>query len=448
MDAQTQPALDLAGMYETIDLKYYLQVMRKWRTVIAAMTAITVLTTGALSFFVLPPVYETKSTLLVTRASDQRATASQEKGLEAVVNTLSRIPELTVKTYVGQLTSPGMMKRVIDQLKLDQELYTPESLGRMVDVKAVKDTNLIEVKVTNTDPELAARIANTLGQEFLAFISETNQEQMTKSVSFLEKQRAEVQAKLKEATDKFKEFDAQPRGVDFLEKELAGKSADLGKYRSELLQAEVELQLSLAGKARLEQSLASTPPTIQVKESSSGGEAGGPSTVVKEEVNPAYVSLTQMLDQKNLAIAEGQAQRDGLAATIAALEGELENLQAELTEKRVERDRLQKEISLLEQTYLLLSQKITETQIARSMDLGQTTVQVVSPALKPVRPVKPRKMLNMAVALVVGFMVAVGVAFLLEHLDNTVKTPEDVERHLGLPVLGSIPRFRGADLRP
>ncbi len=66
-------------------------------------------------------------------------------------------------------------------------------------------------------------------------------------------------------------------------------------------------------------------------------------------------------------------------------------------------------------------------------------VQVVDPAIAPVAPVKPRPKLNMAVAGVLGIMVGVGLAFILEYLDNTVKSPEDVRRYLDLPVLGTIP---------
>jgi len=66
-------------------------------------------------------------------------------------------------------------------------------------------------------------------------------------------------------------------------------------------------------------------------------------------------------------------------------------------------------------------------------------VQVVDPAIEPTTPVKPRPKLNMAVAGVLGVMVGVGLAFLLEYLDNTLKTAEDVRRHLDLPVLGTIP---------
>lgn len=66
-------------------------------------------------------------------------------------------------------------------------------------------------------------------------------------------------------------------------------------------------------------------------------------------------------------------------------------------------------------------------------------VAVVDQALAPIDPIKPRKMMNIALATVLGGMAALGLVFLLEMLDTSIKSPDDVTRHLGLPVLGLIP---------
>ncbi|WP_137790972.1 Wzz/FepE/Etk N-terminal domain-containing protein [Bacillus sp. E(2018)] len=70
-------------------------------------------------------------------------------------------------------------------------------------------------------------------------------------------------------------------------------------------------------------------------------------------------------------------------------------------------------------------------------------VKILAPAVLKDNPspIKPKPLLNIAIALVVGLMAGVGIAFLLEYLDNTIKTEEDVQRVLELPVLGSIPKI-------
>jgi len=75
-------------------------------------------------------------------------------------------------------------------------------------------------------------------------------------------------------------------------------------------------------------------------------------------------------------------------------------------------------------------------------------VAVVDPAVPPTEPVKPQVLMNTAVALVLGGMLAVALAFLLEYLDTSIRTPEDVQRHLALPVLATIPQFDGAEPAP
>jgi capsular polysaccharide biosynthesis protein len=74
-------------------------------------------------------------------------------------------------------------------------------------------------------------------------------------------------------------------------------------------------------------------------------------------------------------------------------------------------------------------------------------VKVLSPAVlkENPSPIKPKPLLNIAIALVVGLMAGVGIAFLLEYLDNTIKTEEDIQNVLQLPVLGVIPKIAVED---
>lgn len=68
-------------------------------------------------------------------------------------------------------------------------------------------------------------------------------------------------------------------------------------------------------------------------------------------------------------------------------------------------------------------------------------VQILNPAQLPNAPDSPRIPLNIAVAFVLGLMISIALAFLFEHLDNTIKTAEDVQKYLGVPVLGVIPEI-------
>jgi capsular polysaccharide biosynthesis protein len=82
--------------------------------------------------------------------------------------------------------------------------------------------------------------------------------------------------------------------------------------------------------------------------------------------------------------------------------------------------------------------KTFQNEISKIMNVDNVTILTQAQIGEDPSPIKPKPALNMAIALVVGLMAGVGIAFLLEYLDNTIKTEQDIENQLGLPVLGAI----------
>lgn len=161
--------------------------------------------------------------------------------------------------------------------------------------------------------------------------------------------------------------------------------------------------------------------------------------MTEEQINPVYLALSEQLSVKETELAEKKALFTANQNTVTRLKSELAALQSQLGSKQIDQQMLQNEVNRLQETQNLLAQKVTQTQIARSIDMGNTTIDIASPALVPSSPVKPNKQMNVAVALVLGLMISIGLAFLLEFMDNTIKSPDDVQKHLGLPVVGTIP---------
>lgn len=98
-----------------------------------------------------------------------------------------------------------------------------------------------------------------------------------------------------------------------------------------------------------------------------------------------------------------------------------------------------------------IANTIAETfqeEIPEIMNVDNVSILSKADVVKNPSPVKPNPMLNMAIAFVVGLMAGVGIAFLLEYLDNTIKTEQDIEKHLGLPLMGVIADMNGDDDRP
>jgi capsular polysaccharide biosynthesis protein len=82
--------------------------------------------------------------------------------------------------------------------------------------------------------------------------------------------------------------------------------------------------------------------------------------------------------------------------------------------------------------------EVFQTEIVKIMNVDNVSILAKATVMDNQSPIKPKPLLNIAIALVVGLMAGVGIAFLLEYLDNTVKNEQEVERLLGLPVLGVI----------
>lgn len=424
-----------------IDLKEILTVLRKRYIIILLITLCAIAAGGIYSYFIVVPLYKADTVLLVTQVASE-IQKSQEAGMAGLVNSIAKLPERTLNTYLAQLKSEAVMERVIQKLKLDKAGYTARGLSGLMRLDADEGTNQIKLTVTHTNPYLTAKIANTTVQEFQDYVSEANEQQITKSLDLLKKQAAATGEELKRAVAQLNSLESQPRDVTMLSKLIAVKTEDLSKYQSLSLQAGMEYQQLLAGIKQIEQQLKDTPPVLETSEFD---ERLGKS-VMLEEVNPAYTQLKTMANEKAVMAAEKGVQVTNVQVINNQLTAELKALQAELGQKKSLLQEAQNEANRLEETNSLLRTKIDETNITRSMTFGDTNFVVMSPAITPGGPIQPDKVKNMVVAFMMGLVVSIGLAFTLNYFDNTVKTPKDIEEIFGIPVLGQIPVYNPGKL--
>lgn len=89
-----------------------------------------------------------------------------------------------------------------------------------------------------------------------------------------------------------------------------------------------------------------------------------------------------------------------------------------------------------------IADKVAEVFREKVTEIMQVeNVQIIDKAEVPKSPIKPNKKMNLAIAGVLGLMIGFGLAFIIEYFDDTIKTPEDIQKYLDLPVVGTIPVF-------
>ena len=424
-----------------IDLREYLKIIFKWKWLIIAITILAVGTSTIMSIFILPPVYKTKSMLLVRQASDNRSYARQNdiSNIEDVVDTVSSISRMTIQSYVNQVKNETVLNNVINSLGLDKDLYNAQSLGGMIQVSAISDTNFIEISVTNSDPHLATKIANSLSQEYVKHITQTIQKQMNQSVIFLNELITEEDIALDKVSDNLRDFQSQAKSTNFLASEVQSITENLADYRSKYYGLQIDVESLQVAVDRLESQAVEIPETLIREEVLPATETTEAKVIEVQEPNPEYNALIAKLQDKQVQLTQKQAEMSSVQDTIAELQAELVGLQAELASKKGQEASLERELARHEQTYAVLSEKLTQSQLAQSVDIGQNTLQVISPATTPINPIKPNKKLNIAIAFVLGLMISVFIVFLLEFFDTSVKSADDLQKRTGLTVLGSIP---------
>lgn len=135
---------------EIIDLREYIEVIRKRFWIIVMITVIAVATSGIISYFVLEPVYEASTTLMVGKDQNSEQMIEYSDGL---------LSKKLVKTYSEIGKSRTVAKEVIKNLDLD---LTPVQFKEKVSVNSVGDMEIIMIKVQDVNPRVAASIANNL----------------------------------------------------------------------------------------------------------------------------------------------------------------------------------------------------------------------------------------------------------------------------------------------
>ena len=169
--------------------------------------------------------------------------------------------------------------------------------------------------------------------------------------------------------------------------------------------------------------------------------------ITVEGANPQLIAeiantLPKVFIERNRQMQLGQIDKAKLEQEIANTEQDLNDTQQQLKSITDETQRTRLETSLAQYRTTYSSLVATYQQVKLNEAKATNNIVIAEPATVPTSPIRPRTRTNALLAAVVGALLALGVVFLVEYLDDTIKTPDDVSRVSGLSTLGAIARLK------
>ncbi|OYD17053.1 hypothetical protein CH333_02045 [candidate division WOR-3 bacterium JGI_Cruoil_03_44_89] len=460
---------------EQVSFEDYLRIIyeRKW-IIIVAFFAVVIST--AVFTYRQEPVYEATCTIMVESRKRQRDIF--ELVYPRWVNILN---------YSEILKSVAIAKSTIEKiagsdLPISKTGNPVGVLRGGLSVTRVRDTDILEISVKGKTPQEASVLANTIAEVLIESELATGRKEYTEQRHFLEEQIPKVKERLEIIENNLKKF-KEETGLIALSEETGQLTEKLFEFDRLRGQTESELEFQKTKLVSLEASLEETQRTLVEKISQVSSpyilelrrrlvelETTHSMYLVQglPENNPKLVSLRKSIDEtKAKLIEETNKIKDKELPTLDPLSfsqklvDEIISLRTEITagetrlnviknilkeyERRLQRVPgqelrlvgLEREREINASTYELLVQRYEEVKIAEA---GKTSnVRVIDPARPPGRPISPKKRMNLTLAVVIGLIVGVGGAFVVDYMDNSIKTSKDIERYTGLSILGSVP---------
>jgi tyrosine-protein kinase Etk/Wzc len=333
-----------------------------------------------------------------------------------------------------------------------------KDLQARLKVSPVRNTDLIRLELTSFDRDDAQKLLTSVISAYQKIKIQEKTQMASKALDFIDQQLSTVDADMQKAVDELKRY-KEGKGVVSLDestKAAVDQLADLQKSRNERMVLREQAR-SLLTALRSEgpvgkdsfYALGVGDPThqqvlITLAQNLSGlqAERAGLRTQYKE-VYPAV----QALDRK-ISELKGKIEAEVQSVLVSLdVQGREEAKQIEDAEKRLEKlpeaekqlADLTRRAKVYEDTYSFMLQKKGELQVTRAGQIGD--VWIAEEPYAPARFIKPRPLLNTMLAVIMGLVLGIGLAFFFEYLDDSVKNADDVQAVVDLPVLGTIGRY-------
>ena len=368
---------------ETIDLKKYWVLLKRW-TWLLILGLVLGAAAGYGASRLQTPVYQAVTKVMVTRGG------MTDQSLDIYSSIYS--DQLT-QTYLQLLQTETVLVSAEERLGIDLEKVA-------IDAKVIQNTAIIEISVDHTSPQLAASIANTLVEVLI------EQNEKIQSGRYIQMEESLTAQKTQ------------------LESQIAA------------LQRQIE-QASIKTVAEQEQWIQDQITTLEQ-------EAEALPVEIKALGSPATPELRDALEQK-------KARLEQVKLLLPLYQQSYTDLVVYGKQVDAAKSTANSQLALLTTTQTLYQQiyqsVLSNLETVRLAGMENTpSVVPIETAAIPEKPIRPRKLLNTALAGMVGLMLTTGILVLREYLDNTVKTSDDIEKLIGLSAIGYIAEMQNKNV--
>lgn len=474
-------------------LQQYLGIARRWRWVIAGVVAACILA-GLIVTLLMTPQYTATSTIEISRDSDQ---VTNFQGVERDV---SIADQEFYQTQYGLLRSRSLAERVAVRLKLVDdptffEMFSGwdksdpafekvegryPAQGRIVrqreagqilldhtSIDPARLSRLVDINASSPDAQFSAKVANAWVENFI----NTNLERKVQATSYgrkvLQRQLVEYKDRLNESQRQLVAYASNQQIINLPAQPGAGGTQERSIVADDL--ASLNTALNKATSDRIE----AEARYRRAGQSGSSTEALSNSAINnlrqrRAELAAQYQELMVRFEPGYPAAQALQSQITQLDRSITREEARVSNsLQAEYNQARAREEALQQRVNALKGDYLDLRRRSIQyniyqqevdtnralydgllqrfKEIGVAAGVGVNNIAIVDTATAPDKPSSPRLMLNLAAALFAGMVLGIGLALGLEQLDEAIADPSEIEKRLGLPLLGSVPKTEGEE---
>jgi polysaccharide biosynthesis transport protein len=452
----------------------YVIILRKhqWLILTFLLTVVTVVTIAS---FKMKPVYEAAARVEVDREAQNELpfqpthSYDEYEDMDAYIETQTKILQSetlalqTIKTMdLAQYPEFGGTPPAGTFGQSGSSLQRPAILGAFLgslSVVRVPNSRLIEVRFAAQNPQLAAQVVNAHLQNYIEQNFRSKYDATTQASNWLSSELEELRIKVEKSDDARLAYERENQIWQINEKQdiTTQKLGDLSRAatdaQTEVAQKEALYRMAISGNVdalpaalsnAVVQDLLRRKSQLDQDYAEAANQYGPNFPKVLRLAAQQKEVDSDLANARKTMVESVEEDYNTARSHLALLQEALDKQKADandLAEKLVQYNILQHDADSNKQLYDGLLQKLKEAGITAG--LRSSNIRVVDPALVPTTPSRPRKSKNILLALLVGLVGGIGLAIFREYLDNTVKSPTDIENLTGLPSLAVVPFLPG-----